>query len=249
MAGQNSEIAFCGQSAAVVHELDVPWRELDRVHVAQSPGGHSRSTGEVVRHEYIGELESIDGVNVTPFWRTVADCLRWLPFPDALAVADSALRATGCSRDRLARTVEDEATGLRGRRAAVEVAQYADARSANAGESLVRGAMISAGFAVPELQFEIPDLIEPWRRYFVDFAWLSPEGDPLVFGELDGYRKTENAKYMNGRTAERVLLDERRRESRISMLGVPLVRFSLAQALREWEFALLLQSYGVPMAP
>ncbi|WP_322150724.1 hypothetical protein [Paratractidigestivibacter sp.] len=221
MAGQAPGIVFCGPSAALVHELDVPWRALSQIHAAQAPGRHSRSSDEVVRHEYAGKTLLADGVEVTPFWRTVVDCLRWLPFADALAVADSALKQMGCSAERLVEIVEEEGFGLRGKEEALEVARHADAKSANAGESLARGTMIECGFAPPVLQFEVPDALEPWTSYFVDYAWLSEDGRPLVFGELDGYRKTENPRYMGGRSAERVLLDERRRESRISLTGFP----------------------------
>lgn len=248
MAGQRPNAAFCGPSAAIVHGLDVPWRALNQVHLAQGTGVHSRSCGQLVRHEYEGELADVDGVRVTPFWRTVADCLRWLPFPDALAVADSALEEMGCKVETLVAQVEEEARGKTGKARALEVAAFADAGSANAGESLARGVMLEAGFARPVLQFEAPDLVEPWHSYFLDYAWLDQDGVPRIFGELDGYRKTENAAYMGGRSAERVLLDERRRESRLSLYGVPIVRFTLAQSLRDWEFELLLDSYGVPRA-
>ncbi len=248
MAGLRPGLAFCGPSAAIIHGLDVPWRELDRVHVAEQSGCHARSDGLMVRHEYSGELTQVDGVWVTPYMRTVADCLRWLPFPDALAVADSVLKDMRWSAETLASRIEEELSNCVGKASATKVALCADATSDNAGESIARGVMLELGYARPVLQFEVPDFVEPWRKYYIDYAWLSEEGVPLVFGELDGYRKTENSAYMGGRSAERVLLDERRRESRISLLGVPIVRFSLAQALRDWEFALLLDSYGVPHA-
>lgn len=161
-------------------------------------------------------------------------------------MADSSLKEIGCKVDVLVAHVEEEAAYKTGKTAALRAAAAADPASANAGESLARGVMLDAGFARPTLQYKVPDPLEPWHNYFVDYAWLSVDGEPLVFGELDGYRKTENPMYMSGRSADRVLLDERRRESRISLLGVPLVRFTLAQALREWEFELLLDSYGVP---
>lgn len=248
MAGLHRGTVFCGPSAAIIHGLDVPWRVLDQVHVAQPAGSHTRSSDQVVRHEYSGDYSLVDGVLVTPHMRTISDCLRWLPFPDALAVADSALKEMGWTAEKLVSAIEGEVFGKPGKNQALEVASLADPASDNPGESLARGVMLELGFARPVLQFKVPDPVEPWRSYYVDFAWVSEQGVPLVFGELDGYRKTENAAYMGGRSAERVLLDERRRESRISLLGVPIVRFSLAQALRDWEFSLLLDSYGVPHA-
>ena len=38
---------------------------------------------------------------------------------------------------------------------------YADGRSENGGESIVRGIMIDLGFALPELQVEIEDPLCP----------------------------------------------------------------------------------------
>ena len=249
LAGQQPDIRFCGPSAALVHGLDVPWRSLRCAHAAGTHDSTARSTQGIVRHEITAsEFITIDGVTVTTFDRTVADCLRWLPFDEALAVADSALKVSGMSCEELEEVVSREAFRLKGKARALEVARWADARSDNAGESLARGAMIRLGFEAPELQVELRDPVEGWRRPVVDFAWFEG-GDrrrPIAFGELDGYRKTENPRYMGGRSAERVRTDERRRESRISVLGVPIVRFSLAEASDDWGFSRLLQSYGIP---
>ena len=249
LAGQQPDICFCGPSAALVHGLDVPWRSLRFAHAAGTHGSTARNASKVKRHEITTrEFVSFDGVTVTTFDRTVADCLRWLPFDEALAVADSALKVSGMSREELEEVVSREAFRLKGKARALEAARWADARSDNAGESLARGAMIRLGFEAPELQVELRDPVEDWRRPVVDFAWFEG-GDrrrPIAFGELDGYRKTENPRYMGGRSAERVRTDERRRESRISVLGVPIVRFSLAEASDDWGFSRLLQSYGIP---
>jgi very-short-patch-repair endonuclease len=81
---------------------------------------------------------------VTTAVRTVIDCARVLPFDEALAVADSALRARAITRSELA----DAVAHLRGPGAvaAKRVADHADGRSANPFESVLRALCIEEGF-------------------------------------------------------------------------------------------------------
>lgn len=240
---------FCNVSAALVHGLGVAWDSLGKLHVASTNSNRATSTNETERH-YIAKprFQKIDGVAVTDLISTVFDCLRSLPRGQAVAVADSALAKTGHDHEWLAEHIATEFRGYKGVARALEAAAIADPRSENPGESIAREAMIALGFAVPELQFEIDDPLEEGRSYRVDFAWLDDFGRPLVFAELDGYRKTGNPKYMNGRSAERVLADERRRESRISAYGVPVARFSLAEAKNPFVLEAILDRFGVPWA-
>ena len=69
---------------------------------------------------------------------------------------------------------------------------------------------------------------------------------PLVIGELDGYRKTEDQEYRSGHTATRVLADERRRESRLTAHGVPVMRMSFQETLDQVFLERLLNTYRVP---
>lgn len=88
---------------------------------------------------------------VTTPLRTVLDCARALPFDEALAVADSALRARAIDR----RQLTEAAAHLRGTgaRAARRVAAHADARAANPFESVLRALTIEEGFDLtPQLQ-------------------------------------------------------------------------------------------------
>lgn len=76
------------------------------------------------------------GGRVTSPLRTVLDCATALPFDEALAVADSALRSGRVSREEL----REAAGGVagRGRRSALRVAAHADGRAANPFESVLR---------------------------------------------------------------------------------------------------------------
>ncbi len=51
---------------------------------------------------------------------------------------------------------------------------------------------------------------------------------------------------MGGRSIDDVLSDENIRGSRFTLYDVSLVRFGFGQTSRPWEFAALLDEYGVP---
>lgn len=98
-----------------------------------------------------------DGV-VTSRERTLIDCLRALPFDQALAIADSALRAGDLARDQLRAL----AAGVRGPGAprVRRVARYADGRAANPFESVLRALAIEAGLeVVPQITLREPGLV------------------------------------------------------------------------------------------
>ena len=88
---------------------------------------------------------------VTTPLRTVLDCARALPFDEALAVADSALRTEDLTRADLV----DAAATLHGSgsRQARRVATLADGRAANPFESVLRALCLEEGFDLtPQLQ-------------------------------------------------------------------------------------------------
>lgn len=113
-------------------------------------------------------LTSQDRPKVTPHWRdlppstleqgvtrplqTVLDCSRDLPFDEALAVADSALRDQAVTRRQLTEAVES----LRGpgSRTARRVARHASSKPANPFESVLRAIALD----VPELAGVVPQL-------------------------------------------------------------------------------------------
>jgi very-short-patch-repair endonuclease len=106
---------------AVQLSVRVVWRRLDPVHV-------------------------VDGW-VTSRVRTVIDCALRLPFDEALAIADSALRSGQVTRAEILAAIE--ALPMRGRATARKVVRLADARSVNAFESVLRAiALDVAGLSV-----------------------------------------------------------------------------------------------------
>jgi very-short-patch-repair endonuclease len=94
---------------------------------------------------------------VTAPVRTVLDCARVLPFDEALAVADSALRSGAVSAEGL----REAAASTRGpgATAARRVAEHADGRAANPFESVLRALALEVGLELtPQLVIAEPGL-------------------------------------------------------------------------------------------
>lgn len=89
---------------------------------------------------------------VTTPLRTVIDCARRLPFDEALAIADSALRSGLVTPDDLTWAIVRGA----GADAVRRVFRYADGRAANAFESVLRALCIEAGLDVePQVPLDL----------------------------------------------------------------------------------------------
>ena len=246
LARRHGDWAFCGASAAVAYGLPVTWELLDEVSVAAPPGAVHQATGGIVRHHIADDaVEACGGLPLVPFWRTVFDCLASFELPDALAIADAALRVGRLSARGLAGFLAEEYRGRPGVRRALGAAVLADARAESGGESIARATMFQLGFAKPELQVWIEDPVEPGKWFRVDFLWLTEDGR-LVIGELDGRQKTSRPDLMGGRDALRVMQDERLRESHLTALRPAIVRFSYDDARDPARLGPLLERFGVP---
>ncbi|GAA2163469.1 hypothetical protein FHX52_2050 [Humibacillus xanthopallidus] len=114
------------------------------------------------------------GWRTTPL-RTVLDCATTLPFDEALAVADSALRSGSVTSVELMRAAQ--AMPGRGRDAAFDVAWFASERPANAFESVIRA-----------ISTEVPGLrLEPQRRIRVAGRRIRPDlVDPALRIVVEG---------------------------------------------------------------
>lgn len=235
---------FSHATAAAVHGLPVSYSELTCIHVTTPPAIQELGSNGVVRH-VSRELEAtvVGGVRVTPLARSVVDCLRTQGFRDGLIVADASLRM-GLAPEDLAAELARQ-SGNRGIRQAVETARYADPRAESGGESVARAVMIEQGFAVPSLQVSLPDPVSPRHSFRPDYLWTLPSGKQVA-GELDGSQKYTDPAMTHGHDVTDVLLRERRRESRINALGIPVVRFTFAEVLDVPYFVRLLETFGIP---
>ncbi len=104
-------------------------------------------------HLHYGEAaECADGLATSPE-QTVVDCARVLPFDEALAVADSALRA-GVGRHSLLAAAER--SSRTGRTRAIRVVEAGDGRAENPFESVVRALSLE----LPALRL-VPQVVIP----------------------------------------------------------------------------------------
>jgi len=116
------------------------------------PSGARRPTQEVALHwGQLADSEVRHGV--TSPVRTVIDCAKSLPFDEALAVADSALRGGEVDRHQL--LLAAQSSSRTGRSKAIEVIEAADAGAANPFESVVRATALSVPGLTVETQGEI----------------------------------------------------------------------------------------------
>lgn len=237
----------CGVSAAVAHGLQVPYRLLDgRIHVYLGKG-NTRSTATVLFHGAPKDLSPTlaDGIRATDIRRTALDCMRSADARAATAIADSSLRLAEMSKGELIEYVSINGRGLRGIAQAREIAAFADARSANGGESIARRVIHELGYAPPDLQARFDDPLEPGRCYYADFAWTLENGT-LVIGELDGVEKYMDPAMSGGGGPVGAILRERRRESRLTITRAAIARFSFEEVLDIGWFDRMLATYGVP---
>lgn len=207
-----SDSVFCDVSAATLHGLPVPARLLDRAYVLR-PGTGSGAISATSHRRYAplgpGDIEEVAGLPATSLTRTVVDLARNLPFVDAVAVADAALRQ-GVAREAL---VEALAPRQPNNLQARAVLRFATPLAESAGESRCRATMKLAGIPIPTLQFKVRD--EQGREIArTDYAWV----DLGVVGEFDGWVKYGRL-LKPGQSLEQVLEGEKRREENIRRCG------------------------------
>ena len=237
--------AFWGYDAALLWGLEVPNDLLGPRFLVKTGCSVPLSVGcRLLRPQAAGALEQIDGVRVTPFWRTVEDCLLRAPFSYGLAIADSALRAKGISRDDLCEWLQADCEGRRGYRRAQVIASHADGLSENGGESRFRAFFIAYGFPVPGLQVEFRDPLDPSQVFRVDYFWRLEDGT-CVIGELDGRGKYT---LRNGGDRESVdpFVAERQRESHLTMLGHKVLRFTFNELKDPGKLVEKMRLAGIP---
>lgn len=155
-----------------------------QVTVTVPPHGH-RGRGDVeVRWSALSDSEVHR--HVTRPARTVLDCARTLPFDEALAVADSALREGAVEPHEL----QAAAASLprTGRSRALKVVEAADARAANPFESVVRAVALDVPGLTVEPQGEVPGV--GWVDLLDHRLGLVVEADSFQHhGTLAGLRR------------------------------------------------------------
>ena len=217
------DVVVSHASAAVLHELPVWSEAMASVQVTRALTGGGRRRGPVHLHASSlapEEVVRLSGVSVTSMARTVVDLSRSLPFDQAVAAGDAALRA-GLTGADLAQALDLSARrpGMAGARRTVA---FLNRRSESPGESLSRVVLAQAGLPEPELQYEV--FGDDGRLVGrVDFGWPAYR----TLGEFDG--KVKYGKLLTaGQSAADVVYAEKRREDALRDLGWQVVRWSWA---------------------
>lgn len=161
----------CLRSAAAHHGWELK-TQPELPEVAVNPRRNlppERRVGVRIAWMNVAADDVVAGVT-TPL-KTVLDCARHLPFDEALAIADSALRSASVTRAEL------DAAEVRGAGAAAvrRVLAQADARAANPFESVLRALCIEEGVeVVPQQAIDLgtgtvhPDLVGVIRRLVLE---------------------------------------------------------------------------------
>lgn len=227
------------QTAALAYGWPVGLATLREVHLtAIELSPQSRREAGLVRHHSgtaVNEVARRNGLLLTSPARTVADCLRTLWPPQAVAVADGALRAGDTTLEEV-RDVLRAQRRWRGVPRATEAAQLVDPRRETWLESYSFVALHGWGIDLPLPQVEVFTATGLFVAR-VDGLWL----EHGVVGEADGEGKylmesaDDPADLTASRRAAKRVVAERHRERAIEDTGLQVVRWSTAEAIGDAE--------------
>ena len=251
LALKHPEWTFCSFSAACLLGLEVSWKHLDVVHVCSEVKPSAKPGMYIQRHAINPSTEHIiEDVRITPPVQTVVDCLIATSFTDAMPIADSALAKLGIEQSTLIDEIERKRRNRNNRSiaTALTTVEHADAHAESGGESVARAVMIETGFAPDHLQLELVDPFDPGKIMRSDFAW-EEMSTTLTLGEFDGLAKYTDSTLLEGRTATEKLVQERQRESHLSVYGHPIVRFTMREVRMPGALPNMLQIAGVRQSP
>jgi len=243
LARVQAAVAFTRGSLVVSHlsaaaAWRLPWlgKYPFVIHAVGDFGNGGRHTSAIRMHALSApdEFENIEGVTVTSLGRTVIDIARTSSFVQAVVVADAALRRTKSPIPGLplATLTADSLRAeialfpLRnGTAKARRVVDFADGRADSPGESISRVNISLAGLAAPILQAPLRGA--SGRLWEVDFWWPNFN----LIGEFDGKAKYTDEKYLNGRTPQQALYDEKMREDDLRAANHGFSRWPWATAI------------------
>jgi very-short-patch-repair endonuclease len=131
----------------------------------------ARRVGVMLHWADLSAEERLEGV--TRRVRTVLDCAKVLPFDEALAIADSAIRNDDVTNRELLGAAEELATT--GRARCLRIAREADGRAHNPFESVLRAIALDVGLRLEPQSVVVdgarwiqPDLVDRGRRVVVE---------------------------------------------------------------------------------
>ena len=237
-------------SAAAVHDLPMvgPWPQ--RVHVTIPAASGGRSGGDVVRHP--GRLRDedvveIDGLLVTSIARTAVDIGAFrTSMIAAVSIIDRVLHeapfggAAPLAQKEALLACWESMLPFKASRRALELIRFGERHSGSPLESASRVGMWTLGIPRPRLQTAHFD--EQGFIGYSDFDWP----DFCAIGESDGDKKYLDPRFRSGRTADQVLLDEKKREDRLRAVSRSFARWGWNDAIHPTRLAQKLHPLGLP---
>ncbi|MEO5652693.1 MAG: hypothetical protein ABIN79_10865 [Marmoricola sp.] len=211
------------------HESAAAWWGWESVRVPETavvtvPRDRKPRGRKGVRFSFRALPESdVVAPGVTSAVRTVLDCATTLPYAEALAIADSAIRHAEVARYEL--TLAAAASPLRGRARRLRVARTCDGRAANPFESALRAHALDAGLDV-----------EPQAWIHTGHGWVRPD----LLDDRRGLAVEAESFTWHGRRDQ--LTRDCRKYNDLVLIGLTLLRFSWEQVfLRPQEVCDTLQ--------
>ncbi len=249
---------FWRESAAVLHGLRLYRPPHDRAHLLLPGGATARSSTFITRsidQVAEGEVGLLRGIPATSLARTVLDLARLAPPELALGALDHALhlrfgRHRGIPNSpgvvEWLERLRGDALSIphrRGVRRALRVIDLADAGAESVLESLGRLRFAQLGYRVST---QAPVTHSDGRLSYFDL-----ELDDLdILCEIDGRSKYLDADLRKGKTAEEVVIAEKRREDRARGLTPKRVIRLMHDDLRTPDsFRAAVRHFGIPSPP
>jgi hypothetical protein len=161
------------------------------------------------------------GFRTTSLLRTLSDLSRNLSLVEAVVIADQALHARLIKRSDLSKWV-DQRAGRKGVGAMRRLLEFAQSGSESPMETRLRLLLVQNGLPPPELQVTIRD----------------EEGVPLGRPDLY-YREQRLGIEYDGETHRASLVEDNRRQNRLLLADVRLLRFTGSDVLRQPDSVVL----------
>jgi hypothetical protein len=223
---QRPTAAISHGSAAVLWGLPVRRHRMTAVRLTD-PTLSRRGRGYRISQAPLRRGEVVRGgpLRFTSAERTLTDCAREWEVEDAVVAMDAALLRGRTTKDQLRRAV-DAVRGWPRAGQALRAVALADGRAESALETRGRLRIFGSGLPAPELQVEIR---AAGRLVAVVDAWYE---EAAVAVEFDGRVKYTDP--WRGRTPERVLWEEKRREDEVRSLDIRVVRIADADLDSTW---------------
>lgn len=191
LSARRPDWVYCGRAAALVYGLALTEERVGELYEVPDIGVPHLWCEHRRRSQFEGgprmdHPHKLDSVVVCGLYQAALDAMFGLPFPEALAVADSLLRLYAVERSSFARYVEQHGMFRRGVATVRRAVRHADGLSKNVDESRLRGMIIESGFVAPELQVEVFDPMDTWHMVQADFRWQLSGGTSII-GVLEGF--------------------------------------------------------------